>query len=241
MTMQATAATPIRIHERIWHDIDSPLEPVSIKPLIELAITETMAQAGFVYRFDPENQNGSLVLSLGQMPASSVSESADLDSRTLAFHWNRPTPVVLHQDAASDWRFGVLSEFRRGKFQAVVSVPLVDRAAVVGMANFCRKEAEPWRARDVAFFVSLSLPLGAVISTATLKSELARTSQKLADRKILDRAKGLLQSRLGWSEEEAYFQVRRLSRQRRIPMREVAREIIEAGTGGSLNVEVLGG
>jgi hypothetical protein len=117
----------------------------------------------------------------------------------------------------------------------------VDRAAVVGMVNFCRKEAEPWRARDVAFFVSLSLPLGAVISSAALKSELARTSQKLADRKILERAKGLLQSCLGWSEEEAYLQVRRISRQRRLPMREIAREIIAAATGGSLNAEALGG
>jgi uroporphyrinogen-III synthase len=44
----------------------------------------------------------------------------------------------------------------------------------------------------------------------------------------LERAKGLLQERLGYSEEEAYLQVRRLSRQRRRPMREIARQIIEA-------------
>ena len=239
--MQAKAATPVRFERKIWQEVDSPLEGVSIKPLIELATTETRAQAGFVYRFDRENQKGSLVLSLGHGPVSSVSGPADLDMRTLAVHWNRPSPVVIHKDAASDARFEALPEFRHGKFQSVVSVPLVDRATVVGMANFCGREAEPWRARDVAFFVSLSLPLGAVISNSSLQIELARTSQKLADRKVLDRAKGLLQSCLGWSEEEAYLQVRRISRQRRVPMREIARQIIEAGTSGSLNAEWFGG
>jgi AmiR/NasT family two-component response regulator len=45
----------------------------------------------------------------------------------------------------------------------------------------------------------------------------------------LDRAKGLLQESLGWTEEESYLQIRRLSRQQRTPMREIARQVIDAG------------
>jgi AmiR/NasT family two-component response regulator len=53
----------------------------------------------------------------------------------------------------------------------------------------------------------------------------------LADRKLLDRAKGLLQASFQWTEEEAYLHLRRTSRQRRTPMRDIAREVIDLAGG----------
>ena len=44
----------------------------------------------------------------------------------------------------------------------------------------------------------------------------------------MERAKGLLQIRYQWAEERAYFHIRRLSRQKRVPMRIVAAQVIEA-------------
>ena len=44
----------------------------------------------------------------------------------------------------------------------------------------------------------------------------------------MERAKGLLQTRYQWTEERAYFHIRRLSRQKRAPMRSVAAQVIEA-------------
>jgi AmiR/NasT family two-component response regulator len=97
------------------------------------------------------------------------------------------------------------------------------------MANFCRTEGASFRARELAFLVGLSAPLAALLTASTLREELERTAQQLADRKLLDRAKGLLQESLGWTEEESYLQIRRLSRQQRTPMREIARQVIDAG------------
>jgi AmiR/NasT family two-component response regulator len=73
--------------------------------------------------------------------------------------------------------------------------------------------------------------LAALLTTSTLREELQKAAQLLADRKLLDRAKGLLQETLGWSEEEAYLHIRRLSRQHRTPMRQIARQVIQAGAG----------
>jgi AmiR/NasT family two-component response regulator len=44
----------------------------------------------------------------------------------------------------------------------------------------------------------------------------------------VERAKGILQAEFGWTEEEAYLHVRRLSRQNRLPMREIAINVIES-------------
>jgi AmiR/NasT family two-component response regulator len=61
-----------------------------------------------------------------------------------------------------------------------------------------------------------------------LTQRIAQLERQLAERKIIERAKGILQAQLGITEEEAYYQVRRTSRQQRTPMATIARRIIEA-------------
>jgi AmiR/NasT family two-component response regulator len=56
-----------------------------------------------------------------------------------------------------------------------------------------------------------------------------KLTRQLEDRGVLERAKGLIQARLGWTEEQAYFCIRNLSRRRRTPMRKVALEVIDRG------------
>ena len=142
----------------------------------------------------------------------------------------------LDRDAWSDWRFERFPEFLRNRFQAAASVPLLDRGEVVGIVNICRLAPIAYQPREAAFLRSLSLPLGALLADSTarvkLESEVEALSRKLADRKLLDRAKGLLQASFQWTEEEAYLHLRRTSRQRRTPMREIAREIIDLAAGG---------
>ena len=53
-------------------------------------------------------------------------------------------------------------------------------------------------------------------------------TERLESRKIVERAKGILQSSLGVTEAEAYQTLQRQSRQRRRPMKEIAEAIILA-------------
>jgi K+-sensing histidine kinase KdpD len=59
-----------------------------------------------------------------------------------------------------------------------------------------------------------------------LDSEKSALSDKLEARKIVERAKGILQQKLGISEDEAYRAVRRESQQRRKSMKEISESII---------------
>ena len=47
-------------------------------------------------------------------------------------------------------------------------------------------------------------------------------------RKIVERAKGILQRKYGFTEEDAYLHLRNESRRQRRPMRELAEDIIKA-------------
>jgi GAF domain-containing protein len=229
--MQATAAQSIYENtQQRWQEEVPANQWKVIEPVIELAITQANAQGAYVYRFDRENGRASLSAFVGPTPYAGAPRLTELSGLAVAFHLDRRTPIVIHQNIGADWRFAVLPEFRNGQFDGVVSVPLIAPTGVVGMANFCRTVGTAFRARELAFLSGLSFPLAALLAASTLREELQRTNQQLADRKLLDRAKGLLRESLGWSEEEAYLQIRRLSRQQRTPMREIARQVIEAGS-----------
>jgi len=70
--------------------------------------------------------------------------------------------------------------------------------------------------------------VGAEIEMARLETENTELSAQLETRKIVDRAKGILQRDLGVSEEEAYLTIQRQSRQRRKTKKEIAEAIVLA-------------
>jgi response regulator NasT len=59
------------------------------------------------------------------------------------------------------------------------------------------------------------------------QSEVARLQQRLNDRIVIERAKGVLVQRLRISEEEAYNRLRVLSRRQRRPMRDIAQSFLD--------------
>lgn len=70
------------------------------------------------------------------------------------------------------------------------------------------------------------LAVWAAYEITRLRSELKSVAARLASRKVVERAKGVLQADRGLSEETAYEYLRKLSRQRRTPLAEIAQEIV---------------
>lgn len=60
-----------------------------------------------------------------------------------------------------------------------------------------------------------------------LRRELADARTQLSDRKLIDRAKGLLMQRQGLSEEEAYARLRKTAMDRGLKLAEVAQRLID--------------
>jgi GAF domain-containing protein len=202
-----------------------------LRPLLELALVQTSAQGAYVYRLEAGQAIGSLLAWAGLAPRKgSAVFPAAADPTT----WQRErfTPVVLDENAWMDWRFRDFVEFERHRFEGAVSVPLVDGERLVGVVNFCHTRRLTLLPRDLSLLLNLAVPLGSLLAATDirrkLESELEQTKQQLEDRKLVERAKRLLQTRFRWTEERAYFHIRRLSRQQRVPVRNIAAEVIEA-------------
>ena len=77
--------------------------------------------------------------------------------------------------------------------------------------------------------------MGGVVSKSLLEEEKARLveekqaiQRQLEERKLVERAKGILQQKYNTTEEDAYFRLRNQSRRLRRPMRDLAEAIILA-------------
>lgn len=68
--------------------------------------------------------------------------------------------------------------------------------------------------------------MGAEIEMARLEDANSNLWEKLQTRKVVERAKGILQRDLGLSEEQSYLALQRQSRQKRRPMKEIAEAIV---------------
>ena len=66
-----------------------------------------------------------------------------------------------------------------------------------------------------------------------LESEVADLAERFETRKRVDRAKGLLMTKMGLSEPESFRWIQKTSMDRRLTMREVADAVIEQVGGAS--------
>ena len=64
------------------------------------------------------------------------------------------------------------------------------------------------------------------IENARLMSETLEAKRALEIRKVVERAKGIMQHKLGITEEDAYLKLRNESRRLRRPMRDLADAVI---------------
>jgi uroporphyrinogen-III synthase len=80
--------------------------------------------------------------------------------------------------------------------------------------------------REINLVATLGFLVGAEVQRARLESEKSELSNQLEKRKLIDRAKGILQRELKLTEEEAYRTMQRESQQRRKSMKEIAESII---------------
>jgi uroporphyrinogen-III synthase len=112
------------------------------------------------------------------------------------------------------------------RFEAFLSVPVMCRGRVVGVINLQNREPHEYTEREIMLVSTIGFLVGAEIEMARLESENLHLSEKLETRKLVERAKGILQRELKLTEEEAYLTIQRQSRQRRKSMKEVSEAIV---------------
>lgn len=102
---------------------------------------------------------------------------------------------------------------------------LIQRAIAVGAMGYLVKPFKPEELR-----AALTVAWQRYDQLRAEKQRTRDLEQSLADRKTIERARGLVQQKLGVSEDEAYTWLRRAAMDQRLPLAEVARRTLESGS-----------
>ncbi len=201
--------------------------------IIGLTAQVTGCDACLVYLL--ETATGEIVLRASQLP-----HKADLGELRMKMGegvtgWvaEHRSVVALKENAAADHRFKRFPALIEDTYEAFLSVPLVSGGNTIGVINVHHRGEHDHTASEIALLTFAGEQMGTAISKGLLENENARLleeteemKRQLETRKLVERAKGILQSRHGLTEEEAYLRLRNESRRLRRPMKELAEAII---------------
>ncbi len=99
---------------------------------------------------------------------------------------------------------------------------LVKRAAEAGAMAYVTK---PFKPTDL--LPAIQIALSRFEEITALEAEIADISERLETRKLMDRAKSMLQTKMKLTEPEAFRWIQKASMDRRLSMAQVAKTVIE--------------
>lgn len=99
---------------------------------------------------------------------------------------------------------------------------LIERSVASGVAALLTKPVD-----DRQLGAAIMLAAARHAELTQLEAEVDRATQALEDRKVLERAKGLLMEGLGLSEQDAFQRIRKTARDRNLTLAQVAAQVIE--------------
>jgi len=202
-----------------------PLHEV-LNQIVEFVSEFVSCDSCFIYVLEGE----ALVLRASKIPHPDVVDHLKVPFGVGITGWvakHRET-VVLERNARLDPRFHVCPELPEDDYQSFLSIPVISRGRVVGVINVQHAEPYQFTAREIKSISTIGHLVGAAIELARLENEIAELSDKLAMRKVIERAKGIVQAEFGVSEEEAYSIIKKQARSRRKTMKEIGEAILLA-------------
>ena len=114
-------------------------------------------------------------------------------------------PVAIGSQAWSDPRFKMFNDLPEDHFEAFLSVPILCRGSWWGSSMCSIASRTTTAARQVRLISTVGFLVGAELEMARLESERVLLADRLEVRKLMDRAKGILQRELHLDEEGAYL------------------------------------
>ena len=234
MSSYAAIEPQITLLHRVSSIVSSELSlDEMLGEIVGLTVQATGCDACLVYLI--ETESGEIVLRASQVP-----HAADLGSLRMKMGegvtgWvaEHKAVVALPSNAAADHRFKRFQALIEDTYQAFLSVPLISGGDVIGVINVHHRETHEHSPEEIGLVTFIGEQMGGAIARALLAEENQRLmlealemKRRLEERKLVERAKGILQYRHKLTEEDAYLRLRNESRRLRRPMKDLAEAII---------------
>jgi signal transduction protein with GAF and PtsI domain len=136
-------------------------------------------------------------------------------------------PIVI-KDVTKEKEYKHKDIAKKENLCSLLCVPLAAKGKVIGVINCYTSKPHDFTETEINILTSVANQAAVAIENAELMVKSKVIQEELEIRKRIERAKGILMSGEGLTEEEAYLKIRKYSMDTRKTMREIAEAIILA-------------
>lgn len=192
--------------------------------IVEIVSTTIPCDSCFIYVLEQDQ----LVLRASRNPHANLVDhlAVQLGQGITGWVAEHREPVSIPAGALRDPRFKMFRDLPEDLFEAMLAVPIQTAGKIVGVINLQHQRPYQHTADQMRLLSMIGFLVGAEIERARLDTENLQLSERLETRRVIDRAKAVLQRDMGIDEQGAYLALQRESRDRRKSMREIADAIL---------------
>ena len=134
--------------------------------------------------------------------------------------------VAIKEKAYLDPRFKFFKELPEDRYEAFLSVPIIDKQGLVGVINLQNKKPKIFSKKEKQMIEIFASIIASGLRKVILQEKLGLLEEKLEERKIVEKAKGILMKKENLTEEEAYKKIQKEAMKKRKRLKEIAEAVI---------------
>ena len=197
-----------------------------LNKLIKLILKIIPVESCLIYFYDREKKE--LILVASKKPHEKLMGKIKLRWGEGITGWvaAHKKTAALTKEAYKDNRFKFFEELPEDRFEAFLSVPIIDREGVVGVINLQNKTAFDFTKDQIRRLEAVVKIIASAFEKIVLERRIGHLETKLEERKIIEKAKGILMKMKNIDENKAYTMMRNEAMQKRKTLRDIAEAII---------------
>lgn len=132
--------------------------------------------------------------------------------------------AVLNVQKDPEYMFPEIA--KKEQLVSMLAVPMIVKGKVIGVLNSYSSKPHKFTEREIKLVSAVANQAALAIQHRRFAEEKDMLAAKLEERKLIEKAKGILMKEEDISEEEAYARIRKQSMDRRMSMAELSQAII---------------
>lgn len=197
-----------------------------LKRLIKITAEIISVDSCLIYLYDKERKQLILVGSKKPHPKDIGHIILEKGEGITGWAAEHKKAVVLPSHAYLDLRFKAFKELPEDKYESFLSVPITNQDGVVGVINLQNRQPYSFSKLETNTIESLVKIISSAFAKVALDRKINHLENKLEERKIIEKAKGVIMKQKNLTEQEAYSYLRKEAMAKRKSMKEIADAIL---------------
>lgn len=197
-----------------------------LRQFVAAAINIVPVDSCLIFFYDRENKQ--LMLVGSRRPNNEQVGKLFLEKGEGVTGWvaEHKQTVSIEKRAYKDARFKFIEDLPEDTYEAFLSVPIINGDGVVGVINLHNKKPYTFSKIEIKTIESLVKIIASAFAEVMLQRKIDRLENKLAERKVVEKAKGVLMTERKLTEDEAYHFIRKEAMNKRKSMKEIGESIL---------------